>query len=178
MRYCRRVLALLVSTLIVSAAPAVAQNARLEAARKEGKVVWYTSLALTSSEKVAKLFETAYPGVKVEVHRTGEAAHPAEVEAKGLAIPASNAQQLHYSAPNDAGEIEIRDGRGQVEQAATARLRQAMQQRAQDDQTQGQGQAPAAEAPRGAFGQRAEASDADKGAPGNRAQRRAAGKRK
>ena len=45
--------------------------ARLEAARKEGKVVWYTSLALTSSEKVAKLFEAAYPGVKVEVHRTG-----------------------------------------------------------------------------------------------------------
>ena len=34
-------------------------------------MVWYTSLALTSSEKVAKLFETAYPGVKVEVHRTG-----------------------------------------------------------------------------------------------------------
>ena len=48
-----------------------AQDPRLEAARKEGKVVWYTSLALTSSEKVAKLFETAYPGVKVEVHRTG-----------------------------------------------------------------------------------------------------------
>ena len=63
--------ALLASALLVSAAPAAAQEARLEAARKEGKVVWYTSLALTSSEKVAKLFETAYPGVKVEVHRTG-----------------------------------------------------------------------------------------------------------
>ena len=48
-----------------------AQDARLEAARKEGKVVWYTSLALSSSEKVAKLFEQAYPGIKVEVHRTG-----------------------------------------------------------------------------------------------------------
>jgi iron(III) transport system substrate-binding protein len=55
----------------VSAVEARAQDPRLEAARKEGKVVWYTSLALTSSEKVAKLFETAYPGVKVEVHRTG-----------------------------------------------------------------------------------------------------------
>ena len=44
---------------------------RLEAAKKEGKVVWYTSLALPSAEKVAKLFETAYPGIKVEVHRTG-----------------------------------------------------------------------------------------------------------
>jgi len=57
--------------LAVSAIEARAQDPRLEAARKEGKVVWYTSLALTSSEKVAKLFETAYPGVKVEVHRTG-----------------------------------------------------------------------------------------------------------
>jgi ABC-type glycerol-3-phosphate transport system substrate-binding protein len=51
--------------------PAAAQDDRLEAARKEGKVVWYTSLALTSAEKVAKLFEAKYPGVKVEVHRTG-----------------------------------------------------------------------------------------------------------
>jgi iron(III) transport system substrate-binding protein len=58
-------------SLGVSAVEARAQDPRLEAARKEGKVVWYTSLALTSSEKVAKLFETAYPGVKVEVHRTG-----------------------------------------------------------------------------------------------------------
>jgi len=48
-----------------------AQDSRVEAARKEGKVVWYTSLALPSAEKVAKLFEQAYPGIKVEVHRTG-----------------------------------------------------------------------------------------------------------
>ena len=50
---------------------AAAQDPRLPAARKEGKVVWYTSLALPSAEKVAKLFEAAYPGIKVEVHRTG-----------------------------------------------------------------------------------------------------------
>ncbi len=65
------IVSLLVLTLAFSAAAAAAQDPRLEAARKEGKVVWYTSLALSSSEKVAKLFETAYPGVKVEVHRTG-----------------------------------------------------------------------------------------------------------
>ena len=51
--------------------PVAAQDARLEAAKKEGKVVWYTSLVLPSAEKVAKLFEAAYPGIKVEVHRTG-----------------------------------------------------------------------------------------------------------
>src|SRR5262245_35448207 len=58
--------------LIASAfSPAAAQDARVEAAKKEGKVVWYTSLALPTAEKVGKLFETAYPGIKVEVHRTG-----------------------------------------------------------------------------------------------------------
>ena len=67
----RKLLVLSVLAVFLSAAPAWAQDARVEAAKKEGKVVWYTSLALTSSEKVAKLFETAYPGVKVEVHRTG-----------------------------------------------------------------------------------------------------------
>ena len=48
-----------------------AQDARVDAAKKEGSVVWYTSLVLPSAEKVAKLFEAAYPGIKVDVHRTG-----------------------------------------------------------------------------------------------------------
>jgi iron(III) transport system substrate-binding protein len=56
---------------LACAAGAGAQDPRLEAARKEGKVVWYTSLAVPSAEKVAKLFEAAYPGIKVETHRTG-----------------------------------------------------------------------------------------------------------
>ena len=60
-----------VALAVASSGLAAAQDARLEAAKKEGKVVWYTSLALTSAEKVAKLFEAAYPGIKVEVQRTG-----------------------------------------------------------------------------------------------------------
>src|SRR5881296_2918274 len=71
MKKSRGVLSVLGLTLALSAFPAFAQDARVEAARKEGKVVWYTSLALSSAEKVAKLFEAAYPGIKVEVHRTG-----------------------------------------------------------------------------------------------------------
>ena len=61
----------------VAAVAGVAGRARaedpklVEAAKKEGKVVWYTSLVLTSAEKLAKQFEAAYPGIKVEVHRTG-----------------------------------------------------------------------------------------------------------
>jgi len=62
---------LLAAISIVVAEPASAQDARLEAAKKEGKVVWYTSLALPTAEKIGKLFEAAYPGIKVEVQRTG-----------------------------------------------------------------------------------------------------------
>src|SRR2546428_11236677 len=64
-------LSVLVLTWALAAVPASAQDARVDAARKEGKVVWYTSLALSSAERVAKLFEAAHPGIKVEVHRTG-----------------------------------------------------------------------------------------------------------
>jgi len=65
--------ALLAMMLIVGgAAPALAQDPKLvEAAKKEAKVVWYTSLVLPSAEKVAKLFEAAYPGIRVDVNRTG-----------------------------------------------------------------------------------------------------------
>jgi iron(III) transport system substrate-binding protein len=62
---------LLVSIGMLAAVPASAQDARVEAAKKEGKIVWYTSLALPTAEKIGKLFEAAYPGIKVEVQRTG-----------------------------------------------------------------------------------------------------------
>src|SRR5262245_58775756 len=70
----RRRLALAAALLVCALPPGPARAqapAMTEAARKEGKVVWYTSLALPSAEKVAKLFEAAYPGITVEVHRTG-----------------------------------------------------------------------------------------------------------
>ena len=45
--------------------------ALIEAAKKEGKAVWYTSLDLPAAERVAKAFETKYPGIAVRVERTG-----------------------------------------------------------------------------------------------------------
>jgi iron(III) transport system substrate-binding protein len=68
-----RTLSLMLAALLSFAGlAAAAEDPKLvEAARKEGKVVWYTSLALPTAEKVAKQFEAAYPGVKVEVNRTG-----------------------------------------------------------------------------------------------------------
>jgi iron(III) transport system substrate-binding protein len=43
----------------------------VEAARKEGKVSFYTAIDLQTSEKVAKAFEAKYPGIAVRVERNG-----------------------------------------------------------------------------------------------------------
>lgn len=61
------------STRVLSAAPpATAVTPQLiEAAKKEGKAVWYTSVDLPLAERIAKSFETRYPGVAVRVERTG-----------------------------------------------------------------------------------------------------------
>jgi iron(III) transport system substrate-binding protein len=45
--------------------------ALIEAATKEGKVVWYTSAELRAAERVAKAFEAKYPGISVQVERSG-----------------------------------------------------------------------------------------------------------
>jgi iron(III) transport system substrate-binding protein len=96
-----RVLVVL-ATLVVAGA-AQAQDPRLDAARKEGKVVWYTSLALPSAEKVARLFEAAYPGVKVEVHRTGSERILSRVMQE-LQANIKNADVVHTS---DAGHFVL-----------------------------------------------------------------------
>jgi iron(III) transport system substrate-binding protein len=89
--------------LLLVAMPSGAQDARIEAAKKEGKVVWYTSLALTSAEKVAKLFEQAYPGIKVEVQRTGSQRIIQRVMQE-LQANIKNADVIHTS---DAGHFVL-----------------------------------------------------------------------
>jgi len=51
--------------------PTAITPALVEAARKEGKVIYYTSIDLPLAEKIAKSFEAKYPGVAVRVERTG-----------------------------------------------------------------------------------------------------------
>ena len=58
-------------TIIMASGIGQAQDARVAEARKEGKVVWYTGATLFTAERVGKLFEQAYPGIKVEVNRSG-----------------------------------------------------------------------------------------------------------
>src|SRR5215218_3653418 len=43
----------------------------IEAAKKEGKVVWYTSIDLSVSEKIAASFKEKFAGIEVRVERTG-----------------------------------------------------------------------------------------------------------
>ncbi len=61
------------STRVLSAAPPAepVTPALIEAAKKEGKVVWYTSIDLKLSEQIGKAFEAKYPGVSCRVERSG-----------------------------------------------------------------------------------------------------------
>jgi iron(III) transport system substrate-binding protein len=43
----------------------------IEAAKKEGKVVWYTAIDLTVAEKIAAAFREKFGGIEVRVERTG-----------------------------------------------------------------------------------------------------------
>src|ERR1700752_4133979 len=43
----------------------------IEAAKKEGKVVLYSSMDLPVGEKLGKAFETAYPGIAIQIERSG-----------------------------------------------------------------------------------------------------------
>jgi iron(III) transport system substrate-binding protein len=58
---------------VLATAPAAeaVTPALIEAAKKEGRAVWYTSVDLPLAERVARSFEAKYPGVAVRVERTG-----------------------------------------------------------------------------------------------------------
>ncbi|MEV7767448.1 preprotein translocase subunit SecA [Microbacterium sp. NPDC086615] len=142
---------------------AMAQRDPLIEYQREGYQMFQSMMGQIKEESVGFLYN-----LEVEVRKV-EGEESAQVEAKGLAPAPVEGQRLEYSAANDAGEVEVRNDRGQVQQAATNRLRQAA------------AQAPAAEAaapsgPRGAFGQRTEAPEQP--VANNRADRRAAGKKK
>jgi preprotein translocase subunit SecA len=132
---------------------AMAQRDPLVEYQREGFALYQSMMGQIREEAVGFLFN-------LEVEVTGGAGG-ASVQARGLTAPTAPANQLSYSAPSEdaSGEVEVRNQRGQVERAATARAQQRQQPAAQ--------QAPAE---RGAFGQRGEQPQQ---APLNRAQRRA-----
>jgi iron(III) transport system substrate-binding protein len=65
-------LTLFASPIRAAAPPAEAITpALIEAARKEGKVAWYTSIDLSAAQRIAKAFEAKFPGIPVRVERNG-----------------------------------------------------------------------------------------------------------
>src|SRR6202048_4167033 len=57
--------------LAVAPRPEPVTPALIEAAKKEGQVIYYTSTDLPVAEKLAKAFEAKYSGITVRVERTG-----------------------------------------------------------------------------------------------------------
>ncbi|HXF76353.1 MAG TPA: extracellular solute-binding protein [Methylomirabilota bacterium] len=98
-----------VSGVFALASLAAAQDAALvQGARKEGKVVWYTSLALPSSTAIAHFFQSKYKGIEVEVHRTGSQRVLQRVlQEVGAGI--KNVDVIHTS---DAGHFELLKDKG------------------------------------------------------------------
>jgi iron(III) transport system substrate-binding protein len=62
---------LVVASNVLSAQPS-SQSAVIEAAKKEGKLVWYTSMAIDTSKPLLDAFVKEYPFIKTELVRAGE----------------------------------------------------------------------------------------------------------
>jgi iron(III) transport system substrate-binding protein len=99
------------SCLLFLTTLAAAQDAALiQAARKEAKVVWYTSLAIPSSTAIAHYFQNKYKGVEVEVHRTGSQ-RVLQRAMQEAAAGIKNADIIHTS---DAGHFELLKDKGML----------------------------------------------------------------
>jgi len=155
---------------------AMAQRDPLVEYQREGFTLFQQMMGSIREETVGFLFN-----LEVEVQQPAVAGNVApRITAKGLAANQAVADRLRYTAPSDAGGVEVRNQRGQVERAATAKAQQAADQRDAQltpgaeapDETEQQGRQPAG---RGSFGQ---STGGPAAAPANRAERRAADKKK
>lgn len=140
---------------------AMAQRDPLVEYQREGFALFQQMMGQIREETVGFLFN-------LEVEVTQKQGEVAGVAAKGLSQPVAPVEKLSYSAPSDSGGVEVRNQRGQVQQAATAKAsaaaaREARPQDAAEDA-----------ATTGAFGQQ----KADDDTPNNRQERRAQQKRR
>ena len=148
---------------------AMAQRDPLVEYQREGFAMFQQMMGQIREETVGFLFN-----LEVEVNQGPGAVTGPVVAAKGLTPGESGEEKLSYSAPSDSGGVEVRNQRGQIQQAATDRARRAVAA-APKDAAGGTPKSPAAGTQRGAFGQRAESAQP---APVNRAERRAQEKKK
>src|SRR5947209_5848687 len=102
---------LLFALWIIPASVSLAQDSALiQAARKEGTVLWYTSLALPSSTAIAHAFKTKYTGIDVELHRTGSQ-RVLQRFMQEAAAGIKNGDIVHTS---DAGNFELLKDKGML----------------------------------------------------------------
>jgi iron(III) transport system substrate-binding protein len=107
LKFCLFILAI----CFVSIPLARAQDPQLvQAARKEGKVVWHTSLALPSSTAISHYFQGKYKGIEVEVHRNGSQRVLQRFMQEATA-GLKNADIVHTS---DAGHFELLKDKGML----------------------------------------------------------------
>jgi preprotein translocase subunit SecA len=147
---------------------AMAQRDPLVEYQREGFAMFQQMMGQIREETVGFLFN-----LEVEVSQGAAGAVDAPVvAAKGLTPPPEAASgKLSYTAPSDSGGVEVRNQRGQIQQAATDRARRAAVTATPETEPA----EPAGPPQRGAFGQRAET---DAPAPVNRAERRTQSKKK
>ncbi|MGN6445325.1 preprotein translocase subunit SecA [Amnibacterium sp.] len=156
---------------------AMAQRDPLVEYQREGYAMFQTMMGAIREESIGFLYN-----LEVEVQ-------PGGVNARGLEGGQSN-DTLRFTAPSDDGGVEVRNQRGLLERAATAKAQLAAAQQATqfggelpqgEEQRPSRGpqrpapqrpapQRPAAQAQRGAFGQQQQSAPAAQ----NRQQRRAA----
>jgi preprotein translocase subunit SecA len=148
---------------------AMAQRDPLVEYQREGFAMFQQMMGQIREETVGFLFN-----LEVEVSQgPGEVAGPI-VAAKGLTPADAGEEKLSYTAPSDSGGVEVRNQRGQIQQAATDRARRAAAASETGEADAAGAAAPVGPPQRGAFGQ----PTGGAAAPVNRAERRAQGKKK
>ena len=140
---------------------AMAQRDPLVEYQREGFALYQGMMASIKAESVGFLFN-----LEVQVNAAeGDPEHPS-IAAKGLGQADDANTQLSYTAPSEDGHVEVRDERGRVEQAETARAQQAADNGRQIVPENNRPTGPTV-GTRGAFGQQTGGAPA-----GNRAERR------
>ncbi len=150
---------------------AMAQRDPLVEYQREGFALFQQMMGAIREETVGFLFNLE---VEVQAPADAESVGP-RIQAKGLAANQATAAKLRYTAPTDDGGVEVRNQRGQIEKAATAKAQK--DQQAEDAVLVGEDEPETPQGPpaRGAFGQPTGASSS---APQNREERRKADRRK
>jgi len=85
--------------------PALQRKAMIEAgARKEGEVIWYTSMSLTDFPKIVGAFEKTFPYIKIRTNRLSQSSVMPKIETEALA--GHYAVDVVGSAPMEMWELK------------------------------------------------------------------------